>query len=115
MALEPLLPAALDPVIAPLGEHQVRVGVLSVRPAPVDGERIGQPLPGAHPFGELACKLPPLGLAELLGKRELDLAVQRPLARSCSSAASQYAPGSSSAHSGMFPCSLCSSSSRSCS
>ena len=79
VALEPLLPAALDPVIAALGEHQVRVGVLSVRPAPVDGERIGQPLLGAHPFGELACKLPPIGLAELLGKSELDLAVQAPV------------------------------------
>ena len=76
VALEPLLPAALDPVMAPLGKHQVRVGVLSVRPAPVDGQRIRQPLLGAHPFGELACKLPPIGLAELLGKRELDLAVQ---------------------------------------
>ena len=69
VALEPLLPAALDPVIAALGEHQVGVGVFSVRAAPVDRQRIGQPLPGAHPFGELACKLPPLGLAELLGKR----------------------------------------------
>ena len=41
VALEPLLPAALDPVIAALGEHQVRVGIFSVRPAPVDGQRIG--------------------------------------------------------------------------
>ena len=65
--------------MAPLGEHQMRVGVFSVRPAPVDGQRIGQPLPGAHPLGELACKLPPLGLAELLGKRELDLAIQAPV------------------------------------
>ena len=79
VAPEPLLPAALDPVMAALGEHQVRVGVLSVRPAPVDGQRIGQPLLGAHPFGELACKLPAIGLAELLGKRELDLAVETPV------------------------------------
>ena len=54
----------------------MRVGIFSVRAAPVDGQRIGQPLPARQPFGELACKLPPLGLAELLGKRELDLAVQ---------------------------------------
>ena len=79
VALEPLLGVPLDPVMAPLREHQVRVGVFSVRAAPVDGERIGQPLLGAHPFGELACKLPPIGLAELLGKRELDLAVQAPV------------------------------------
>ena len=37
--------------------------------------------------------------------------IEQSLARSCSSAASQYFPGSSCAHSGMFPCSLCSSSS----
>ena len=57
----------------------MRVGVLPVRATPMDGQRIGQPLLGAHPFGELACKLPPFGLAELLGKRELDLAVQAPV------------------------------------
>ena len=58
----------------------MRVGVFSVRPAPVDGQRIGQPLPGAHPLGELACELPPLGFSlKLLGKRELDLAVQPPV------------------------------------
>ena len=79
VALEPLLGAALDPVMAPLGEHQVRVGVLPVRATPMDGQRIGQPLLGAHPFSELACKLPPFGLAELLGERELDLAVQAPV------------------------------------
>ena len=55
------------------------VGVFSVRPAPVDGQHIGQPLLGAHPFGELAYQLPPFGLAELLGKRELDLAVKPPV------------------------------------
>ena len=76
VALEPLLPAALDPVIASLGEHQVRVGIFSVRPAPVDRQRIGQPLPARQPLGEARGSLPPLGLAELLGKRELDLAVQ---------------------------------------
>ena len=89
----------------------MRVGVFSVRPAPVDGERIGQPLLGAHPFGELACKLPPIGLAELLGKRELDLAVQAPVGALVLVRRLPVFPGSSSAHSGMFPCSLCSSSS----
>ena len=112
VALEPLLGAALDPVMAPLGEHQMRVGVLSVRPAPVDGERIGQPLPGAHPLGELACKLPPLGLAELLGKRELDLAIQAPVgAFVLVRRLPVFSVGRPAAHSGMFPCSLCSSSS----
>ena len=79
MALEPLLPAALDPVIAALGEHQVRVGVFSVRPAPVDRQRIGQPLPARQPLGEARGSLPPLVLVQLLGKRELDLAVEAPV------------------------------------
>ena len=52
--LEPLLLAARDAVIAALGEHQVRVGVLPVRAAAVEGERIGQPLPAAHLRGERA-------------------------------------------------------------
>ena len=70
------LPAALDPVIAALGEHQVRVGVFSVRPAPVDRQRIGQPLPARQPLGEARGSLPPLVLVQLLGQGELDLAVQ---------------------------------------
>ena len=57
--LEPLLLAARDPVIAALREHQVRVGVLPVRPAAVEGERIGQPLPAAHLRGERAGELAP--------------------------------------------------------
>ena len=76
MALEPLLPAALDPVIAALGEHQVRVGIFSVRAAPVDRQRIGQPLPASQPLGEARGSLPPLVLVQLLGQGELDLAVQ---------------------------------------
>ena len=76
VALEPLLPASLDPVIAPLGEHQVRVGVFSVRAAPVDRQRIGQPLPARQPLGEARGSLPPLVLVQLLGQGELDLAVQ---------------------------------------
>ena len=79
VALEPLLPAALDPVIAALGEHQVGVGIFSVRAAPVDRQRIGQPLPARQPLGEARGSLPPIGLAELLGKRELDLAVETPV------------------------------------
>ena len=76
VAPEPLLGAALDPVIAALGEHQVRVGVLSVRAAPVDRQRIGQPLPARQPLGEARGSLPPLVLVQLLGQSELDLAVQ---------------------------------------
>ena len=79
VALEPLLGVPLDPVMAPLREHQVRVGVFSVRAAPVDRQRIGQPLPARQPLGEARGSLSPLGLAELLGKRELDLAVQAPV------------------------------------
>ena len=76
VALEPLLPAALDPVIAALGEHQVRMGIFSVRAAPVDRQRIGQPLPARQPLGEARGSLPPLVLVQLLGQGELDLAVQ---------------------------------------
>ena len=44
--------APLDPVMAPLREHQVRVGVFSVRAAPMDRQRIGQPFPAHQPLGE---------------------------------------------------------------
>ena len=64
MPFEPLLLAARNPVIAALGEHQVRVGVLPVRPAAVEGERIGQPLPAAHLRGERAGELAPPGRAQ---------------------------------------------------
>ena len=57
--LEPLRGVARDPVIAALGEHQVRVGVLPVRAAAVEGERIGQSLPAAYPLGERARELAP--------------------------------------------------------
>ena len=57
----------------------MRVGIFSVRAAPVDGQRIGQPLPARQPLGEARGSLPPLVLAELLGKRELDLAVETPV------------------------------------
>ena len=56
--LEPLRGVARDPVIAALGEHQVRVGVVrlvgGLRLALVEGKRIGQPLPAAYPLGERA-------------------------------------------------------------
>ena len=60
VALEPLRGDPRDPVMAALGEHQVRVGICTVRAAAVEGERIGQPLLGIHPLGERARKrLPP--------------------------------------------------------
>ena len=77
--LEPLLGAARDPVIAPFGEHQVRVGVLPGRAAAVEGERIGQPLPGAHPLGERVRELPPPGRVQFARQGELDLAVAPPV------------------------------------
>ena len=79
VAPEPLLPAALDPVMAPLGEHQVRVGILPIRTATVDRQRIGQLLLPGQPLGEARGNFPPLLLAQLLGQGELDLAVQPPV------------------------------------
>ena len=77
--LEPLLGAARDAVIAALGEHQVRVGVLPVRAAAVEGERIGQPLPAAHPLGERARELPPPARVQFARQSELELAVEPPV------------------------------------
>ena len=77
--LEPLLGAARDAVIAALGEHQVRVGVLPVRAAAVEGERIGQPFPGAHLLGECARELPPPVRVQFARQGELDLAVEPPV------------------------------------
>ena len=54
----------------------MRVGIFSVRPAPVDRQRIGQPFPARQPLGEARGNLPPLVLVQLLGQGELDLAVQ---------------------------------------
>ena len=79
VAPEPLLRAALDPVMAPLTEHQVRVGILPLRTATVDRQRIGQLLPAGQPRGEAPGYLPPLFLAQLLGQGELHLAVQPPV------------------------------------
>ena len=74
---EPLLPAALDAIVGPLREHQVRVGVLPV--SAMDRQRVGQPLPFGHPPGEPGGQFPPLSLVQFLGKRELDFPVQPPV------------------------------------
>ena len=65
--------------MAPLGEYQVRVGILPVRAAPVDRQRIGQPLRAGQLPGEARGRLPPPGRAQLLGQGELHLAVQPPV------------------------------------
>ena len=79
VAREPLLGSARDPVVAALGKHQVCVRILAVRAAPVDRQRIGQPLPGAHPLGECARqRLPPAGV-QFARQGELQLAVEPPV------------------------------------
>ena len=65
--------------MAALGEHQVRVGVLPVRAAAVEGERIGQPLPAAHLRGERAGELAPPTRVQFARQGELDLAVEPPV------------------------------------
>ena len=55
----------------------MRVGVLPV-PA-MDRQRVGPPLPFGQPLRKPRSQLPALVLAQLLGKRELDLAVQPPV------------------------------------
>ena len=81
--LEPLLLAARDPVIAALGEHQVRVGVVrlvgGLSRALVEGERIGQPLPAAYPLGERARERAPPTRVQFARQGELDLAVEPPV------------------------------------
>ena len=77
--LEPLLLAARDAVIAALGEHQVRVRVLPVRAAAVEGECIGQPLPAAHLRGERARERTPPTSVQFVRQGELDLAVEPPV------------------------------------
>ena len=79
VAREPLLGAALNPVMAALGEHQVRVGILAGRAAAVEGERIGQPLPGAHLLGERARERTPAARVQFARQGELDLAVEPPI------------------------------------
>ena len=77
--LEPLRGGPRDPVITTLGEHQVRVGIRAGRAAAVEGERIGQPLPGTHPLGERAGELTPAARVQLARQGELDLAVEPPV------------------------------------
>ena len=57
----------------------MRVGVLPVLAAAVEGERIGQPLPGAHLLGERARELPPAARVQFARQGELDLAVEPPV------------------------------------
>ena len=77
--LEPLLGWPRDPVGAALGEHQVRVGILAVRAAAVDRQRIGQPLPGAHPLGKRARQRLPPACIQFTRQGKLDLAVEPPV------------------------------------
>ena len=79
VAREPLLRAALEPVITTLGEHQVRVRVRAVRATAVKGERIGQPLPGAHLLGERAGQRLPPTRVQFARQGELDLTVEPPV------------------------------------
>ena len=81
--LEPLRSVARDAVIAALGEHQVRVGVVrlvgGLRRALVEGERIGQPLPAAHLRGERAGERAPPTRVQFARQSKLDLAVEPPV------------------------------------
>ena len=79
VAFEPLLGGPRDPVMAALGEHQVRVRVLAIHAAAVEGERIGQPLPGAHPRGERARQLTSPARVQFARQRELNLTVEPPV------------------------------------
>ena len=77
VAPEPLLHAALDPVVPPLGEHHVTVRILP--PAPVHRQRVGQPLPARHLLGEGRGQIPALPLVQLHRQGELELAVEPPV------------------------------------
>ena len=57
----------------------MRVGVLPVRIAPVDRQRIGQLFPFGQPLREPGGQFPPLTLTQFLGKCELDLPVEAPV------------------------------------
>ena len=77
VAPEPLLRAAINPVMAPLRIHQVRVGVLPIRPAAVDRHRVRQLLLAGQIRAE--APRPPARRSaslQLLGQGELDLAIQ---------------------------------------
>ena len=64
---KPLLGAAREAVVRPLGKHQMRVGVLPL--AMMHGQRVGQPLAGAggHRGRELPRQGDLLALGQLLG------------------------------------------------
>ena len=55
----------------------MRVRVLPV--SAMDRQRVGQPLSFGQTLGEPGGQFPPLPLAQFLGKRELDFAVQPPV------------------------------------
>ena len=78
--LEPLLRAPLQAVVGPLTDYQVRVGILPAFPAPVDGQRIGQPLFPGQPLGEAAGQVAALPLVQLHGQRHFYLLEQPPVA-----------------------------------
>ena len=59
MPLEPLRRAAREAIVGPLGDHQVRVGILPLRTAPVEGERVGQPFLVGQLRREALGHLPP--------------------------------------------------------
>ena len=77
--LEPLLGAALDAVVGPLTDYQVRVGILPGFPAPVDGERIGKPLRAGQLLGEATGQVAALPLVQLHGQRHFYLLEQPPV------------------------------------
>ena len=57
----------------------MRVGILPVRSAPVDRQRVGKPLPSGQPLRKPRSQLPPPGRIQFLGKRELDFPVEAPV------------------------------------
>ena len=57
----------------------MRVGVSPVLAVAVDGERIGQPLPGAHLARRTARELAPPARVQFARQGELDLAVEPPV------------------------------------
>ena len=79
VAPEPLLRAALLAVQSALTDYQVRVWIAPLCPAPVDRQRIGQPLFPAQPLGEAAGQRAALPLVQLHGQRHFHLLVQPPV------------------------------------
>ena len=57
----------------------MRVGVFSVRAAPVDRQRIGQPLPARQPLGEARGSLPPVRAAAVPALQDVRVSAKLPL------------------------------------